>query len=412
MSHADSITDTVKVLLDRGVHMPDPHQVFVDRSVNAEGIAPDVTLHPGVRLSGEETTIGPGCALGAEGPVVLDQCQLGHSVSLKGGFFQGAVFLDGSDMGSGAHVRPGTIVAEQAGGAHTVGLKQTVLLPFVTLGSLINFCDCLMSGGTSRKNHSEVGSSYIHFNFTPHQDKATPSLIGDVPRGVMLDQPPIFLGGQGGLVGPTRVEFGVVVAAGVVLRKDALQPGCVYTGDQNARGRHEPRLYDPVCYGAIDRLVRNNLIYIGNLRALQLWYRSVRYRMMHRDPYRESCRLGALRQLDVIVKERIKRLGDVADKMTASLKALKKTASSDDPRMRQQQRLQDQWPAMKEALKLSAEQVDRDSPEKEKFMHAWEQTSPDTFIDSLATLSPAARRAGSVWLQAMVDQTVAVWDHD
>jgi len=30
-------------------------------------------------------------------------------------------------------------------------------------------------------------------------------LFGDVPRGVMLNQPPIFLGGQGGAVGPIRV---------------------------------------------------------------------------------------------------------------------------------------------------------------------------------------------------------------
>lgn len=76
-------------------------------------------------------------------------------------------------MGSGAHVRGGTILEEEANGAHTVGLKQTILMPFVTLGSLINFCDVLLAGGTSRTNHSEVGSSYIHFNFTPDGDKTT-----------------------------------------------------------------------------------------------------------------------------------------------------------------------------------------------------------------------------------------------
>ena len=107
-------------------------------------------------------------------------------------------------MGPGAQVREGCLLEEEANGAHCVGLKQTILFPFVTLGSLINFCDCLMAGGTSRKDHSEVGSSYIHFNFTPDGDKTTASLFGDVPRGVMLDQPPIFLGGQGGAVGPVR----------------------------------------------------------------------------------------------------------------------------------------------------------------------------------------------------------------
>ena len=92
-------------------------------------------------------------------------------------------------MGLGAQVRETCILEEEASGAHCAGIKQTILLPFVTLGSLINFCDCLMAGGTSRQNHSEVGSSYIHFNFTPDGDKTTPSLIGDVPRGVMLAEP-------------------------------------------------------------------------------------------------------------------------------------------------------------------------------------------------------------------------------
>ena len=108
--------------------------------------------------------------------------------------------------------------------------KHTILFPFVTLGSLINFCDCLMAGGTSRKNHSEVGSSYIHFNFTPNQDKVTASLIGDVPKGVMLNQPPIFLGGQGGLVGPCRLAYGTTVAAGTIVRKDELRPGRLLYG--------------------------------------------------------------------------------------------------------------------------------------------------------------------------------------
>jgi len=84
-----------------------------------------------------------------------------------------------------AEVREGCLLEEEANGAHTVGLKQTILFPFVTLGSIVNFCDILMAGGTDRRNHSEVGSSYIHFNYTPNQDKATASLIGDVAYGVM-----------------------------------------------------------------------------------------------------------------------------------------------------------------------------------------------------------------------------------
>ena len=38
----------------------------------------------------------------------------------------------------------------------------------------------------------------------------------------MLDQAPIFLGGQGGLVGPCRIGYGNVIAAGSIYRKDAV----------------------------------------------------------------------------------------------------------------------------------------------------------------------------------------------
>ena len=78
----------------------------------------------------------------------------------------------------------------------------------------------MLSGGTDLKNHSEIGSSYVHFNYTINKDKATPSLFGNVIDGIFLDQNPIFLGGQGGAVGPINVAFGSKITAGSILRKD------------------------------------------------------------------------------------------------------------------------------------------------------------------------------------------------
>ena len=128
-----------------------------------------------------------------------------------------------------------------------------------------------MAGGTSRKNHSEIGSSYIHFNYTPHQDKATPSLIGDVPRGVMLDQPAIFLGGQGALVGPVRIAFGTIIPAGTICRRGYPEGRAVlHAGHPAGRTKRVPRR----CVSRRSTvIVTNNLIYIGNIRALQAWYR-------------------------------------------------------------------------------------------------------------------------------------------
>ncbi len=213
--------DKIFQLINKGVDIPNPFTIDLGDEVSVDRISgKGVRIYPGCRIYGEHTVISAGSQIGHEGPVTIDNCQLGPKVELKGGYFNKSVFLEKANMGLGAHVREGCILEEEANGAHCVGIKQTILFPFVTLGSLINFCDCLMAGGTSRKDHSEVGSSYIHFNFTPDGDKTTASLIGDVPRGVMLNQPAIFLGGQGGMVGPLRMGYGNVVAANSVLRND------------------------------------------------------------------------------------------------------------------------------------------------------------------------------------------------
>ncbi|MBU2430299.1 MAG: protein GlmU, partial [Proteobacteria bacterium] len=214
----------VKTLIEKGVNIPNPESVFICDTVNPDCISSDnVTIYSGCKVLGSKTLIMKNSSIGYEAPVTLENTLIGENTQLHGGFFRQAVFAGDNVFGSGAHVREGTILEEQANAAHTVGLKQTILFPFVTLGSLINFCDCFMAGGTSRKNHSEVGSSFIHFNYTPNQDKATPSMMGDVHHGVMLNSKPIFLGGQGGIVGPIRINYGCLSAAGSILRKDELR---------------------------------------------------------------------------------------------------------------------------------------------------------------------------------------------
>jgi bifunctional UDP-N-acetylglucosamine pyrophosphorylase / glucosamine-1-phosphate N-acetyltransferase len=303
-------------LVEKGVDIPNPYSVYIGDDVDIGLISGDrVKIHPGCRIHGAETVISAGCELGREGPVTIEGCQLAHSVELKAGYFKNSVFLDQANMASGAHVRDGCIIEEQAGGAHCVGLKQTILLPFVTLGSLINFCDCLMAGGTSRKNHSEVGSSFIHFNFTPDGDKTTPSLIGDVPRGVMLNQPPIFLGGQGGIVGPVRLGFGNVVAAGTILRNDVLENNKLIVGKT-----HRARILDvaPKSYSGLRRIVENNVIYIANLLALEQWYVHVRHPFLSRQAFGEQIYRGLLSKLQMAKRERLKRLKAMAEKAADS----------------------------------------------------------------------------------------------
>lgn len=308
-----ALRDKIERLSAKGVSFPNPLTIDIGDEVDCGQISGDgVTIYPGCRLYGAKTVIAAGAVIGREGPATIEDCQIGPRVELKGGYFAKSVFLRQSNLGLGAQVREACILEEEAGGAHCVGLKQTILFPFVTLGSLINFCDCLMAGGTSRKNHSEVGSSYIHFNFTPEGDKTTASLLGDVPRGVMLNQPPIFLGGQGGLVGPVRLGFGNVVAAGGVLRRDVPQDGQLITC-KPLPGKTGDRV--PLAYLQLPRIVRNNVAYLANLAALEQWYRHVRQPFFQGQEFGDLIYRGALEKLEMAMEERLKRIGDMAGRL-------------------------------------------------------------------------------------------------
>jgi UDP-N-acetylglucosamine/UDP-N-acetylgalactosamine diphosphorylase len=324
----------------------------------------------------------------------VQDCYIGPGVALNGGFFQGAVFLKGAACGSGSHVRGGTILEEQAGIAHTVGLKQTILLPYVTLGSLINFCDCLMAGGTNKKDHSEVGSSYIHFNYTPNQDKATPSLIGDVPKGVMLNQSPIFLGGQGGLVGPCRIAYGTIIGAGTICRSDQLTPNrMVFEGSA-----HKKSL--PIKLSnlrKVNRILVNNFYYLANLIALGQWYRHVRIRFIGKE-MPELLFKGLTGTLEVAFNERVKQLGYLAQKMNSG-------AGENDL----QRQFVAQWKKLEESLGQLYENEGNLEP-KAKFLSELDSAGHDGeagYLDTIHKLSAGQKELGTQWLASIVQNVMA-----
>jgi UDP-N-acetylglucosamine/UDP-N-acetylgalactosamine diphosphorylase len=391
---------TVEILVERGVRIPHPESVFVDASIRPEQVHADVTLHPGTRLAGASTSIGPGCRIGTETPATVVDCQLGAGVSLAGGYHAGSVFLDGAAFGSGAHVRPGCVLEEGASCAHAVGLKHTILLPFAVTGSLVNLCDCLLSGGTSPSDHSEVGSSYVHFNYTPHRDKATPSLLGDVPRGVLLDQPPIFLGGQGGLVGPARLAFGTIVPAGTVWRGDVTEPGQLVVAHPPARRSHRP--YSAGLYGDVRRKVAHNLHYIGNLKALEQWYLFARAPWLEPTAHGRACLDGALSRIRLGIGERVGHLERLAGNMERSLALARKPGHAEDSGAARSQRwLMDHWPGLKAALNEAAEQRPS-SPERDRFLAHWTSIAAPDYLSAVRSLPPDARDAAVRWLRHVV----------
>jgi hypothetical protein len=303
-----SLEAKLDILDAKGVTIIDRRQTYLDEAVDESRICRGAVLYPGTRLVGARTFVGPGAKVGIEGPAVLENTIIGENTEVASGYLKEAVLLRNARVGSNAHVRVGTLLEEEASTAHAVGLKHSVLMSFVTMGSLINFCDGLISGGKSRREHTEVGSGFIHFNYTPRGqigDKATPSLIGDVARGVFLRQPRIFLGGLSGIVGPQRVGFGSFTIAGQVLRREV--PSNRIVGDV-------PRKVDREFYApaeAPSRILKLNLEYIGQLTALQTWYREVRLARIPASPQCGHIRVvtqAALELLSVCIDERVDRL--------------------------------------------------------------------------------------------------------
>ncbi|MBW1892226.1 MAG: protein GlmU [Deltaproteobacteria bacterium] len=372
----------VEQLINKGVKIPNPDTIEIGESVSLDRISGKGTvIHSGSKIFGSSTLILDNVKIGYENPVTVSNCYLGPGAKLKGGFFHQAVFLKNTSAGSGAQVREGTIVEEEASIAHTVGLKQTILFPFVTLGSLINFCDCLMSGGTEKKDHSEVGSSFIHFNYTPNQDKATPSLLGDVPHGVMLNRKPVFLGGQGGLVGPCRLTFGTVTAAGTICRKDELREGRLIFGGLEKSGNIP---YSAASYKIIKRPVLNNIIYIANLIALMRWYDNVRS-LFITDNFPLDLLQGMKATLSLGISERIKRLREFSEKIPD---------------------LNAKWPEVEKQFH-ELENTRGDERLMDNFIKSLEyhiDTSDKDYIKTIKSIPDDEKESGTAWLQSIVDQ--------
>jgi UDP-N-acetylglucosamine/UDP-N-acetylgalactosamine diphosphorylase len=260
-----------------------------------------------------------------------------------------------------------------------------------------------MAGGTSRKNHSEVGSSYIHFNFTPNQDKATASLIGDVAKGVMLNQPPIFLGGQGGLVGPCRLTYGTTVAAGTIVRKDELRSGRLLFGGTKKEVNFP---YTPGSCQNKKRVVVNNIVYIANLIALSQWYQQVRSLFISED-FPEALLTGLKEKLNCAISERMDRLDAFYKKMDASLEAQKIAESvKSSSTFEQKQALSQVGVDLKGLFdQLKTEKGDASQLDSflEKVRKGITRTGLD-YVSVIQELSLSDATIGTKWLQGIVDQ--------
>ena len=324
----------------RGVDVWGPERVYVSEDIDLDSIEPGSVIRRAT-LSGPTLRIASGAVIGTSGHAEVDDCQIGRNAELGAGLYKGATFLEGVKIRGFAEIRPGTLLEEQVDLAHCVALKNTTFTCCCVAGSLINFCDLFLSGGTSRREHTEIGSGAVHYNFDPRGDKWG-SLIGGI-RGVLLRSAPVFIGGTCGLVGPLEVGLGAVTAAGSVIRKDVRENELV--ADSGRRLRRPG--FDRQAYGRLKRQFLVTAKLIGTLRALDAWYTLVRVPNARQDerPLYEAGR----KQIHAQIQERIRRLGKIVAKLSRSTLA-KRGTSTENRLLGQHLALIERWETLRESL--------------------------------------------------------------
>jgi len=211
-----------------------------------------------------------------------------------------------------------------------------------------------------------------------------------------LNQNPIFLGGQGGMVGPCRLGYGITVAAGTIVRKDELRSERLIMGGAGKGGNVAFR---PGHFQNKKRIVVNNINYIANLIALKQWYDQVRTLFISKRFPRAL--LEALQdKVDLAIGERIIRLKTVCLKKSVGGRQGQTPESSKPTRD-----LDELWPEIKRSLKMqppdSATAASRD--QFLESIHQGISAHGQDYIRVIQGLDPTDSEKGTRWLQGIID---------
>ena len=406
-------------LLERGVHIPDLNLVHITRDVKLENIAPGCTIYPFVRITGSKTQIHSGARIGARGPVILENSLIGENAVigdlgqvtlidtvvgpksvLGAGVAEQAVFLGKETMindfttGYGFRVRKGSLYEEDASSAQHTDTKMTILFPWTTLGSDINFCDALLAGGTGPElgSFSEVGSGTIHFNYSIRGDKATASLFGDVFQGVFLDQDRLFIGGNNSLLGPVKADFGTMTAAGA--RINGKLPKGLNYGHSLPKGTVD---YDARIFSGVSGIVKNQVNVLAELTALVNWYKQVRINCAAQAPEQKFLYESGLRMIELNYQERLLQLNRYVDLLENSFRLLESMQAS-KKQISEQKDLLSRWPKLDSEFKnLEKHEIQIPESLKDEFDNLQSQGQSD-YTGLIKNLSQSGKQTGKTWL--------------
>ena len=189
-----------------------------------------------------------------------------------------------------------------------------------------------------------------------------------------------------------RTGFGTVVVAGCILREDILEDRrLVVVGPH----REAKRRYIPRTYGNLARLVRNNVVYLANLAALEQLYREVRRPFFPRQEFGPLVYEGALATLAGAKTERVKRLKAMAAKVPDANRAAGE--------------LRENLDALGELFTGEAAAAAGAGAAAEAFLAGFAQAveGETSYIKAIKSLTPALSAQGVQWLEQTVDTLCA-----
>ncbi len=198
-------------LMAAGVTLVDPATTYIDTDVI---VGPDTVIHPFVFLEGN-TRIGSACEIHAGSRIVNSTvgdrvCVRNHTVVSDSTVESGAM------LGPFAHLRPGSLVGEEAHIGNFVEMKKATLGKGAKANHLAYLGDATIGAKTN------VGAGTITCNYDGEKKHQT--VIG---AGV-------FIGSNSTLVAPVKVADGSYIAAGSAITTD-VPAGALAIG----RGRQE-----------------------------------------------------------------------------------------------------------------------------------------------------------------------------
>lgn len=188
---------TLEDLMKNGVTVIDPACTYISSSVK---ISPDTVIFPGSMISGETaigkgTLIGPGC--------IISDAKIGDGVNIKAySVIDKSEIRDGAFIGPMAHIRPGSVIGNNAHIGNFVEVKKSTIGEGSKANHLTYIGDATIGKGVN------IGAGTITCNYDGVNKHQT----------VIEDN--VFVGSDTQLVAPVSIGKGSLIGAGTTVTED------------------------------------------------------------------------------------------------------------------------------------------------------------------------------------------------